>query len=241
MVQPRVTFITAGCAGQPDHERLSRWGAVQPGCIARRAPTGSNLHDRVRLHTPPVMDVTRRGAIRVPGTVPFRCAARSGAGLKTGVPCRQYRHPPSPPLTACGETHAAFDGRCIPPETGRFAALIVAFRSKYTQVFLPHAPCQPGASPISALTRVPPQAVMEVTRRGAIRVPGTVPFRCASRSGAGLKTGVPCRQYRHPPSPRSIPGQWDTVHDVSLNRLGPLGHEVLEGLAERSDEVVRAG
>ena len=27
------------------------------------------------------------------------------------------------------------------------------------QVFLPHAPCQPGASPASALTRVPPQAV----------------------------------------------------------------------------------
>ena len=36
-------------------------------------------------------------------------------------------------LTACGKTHAAFDGRSIPPEPRRLAALIVAFRSKYTR------------------------------------------------------------------------------------------------------------
>ena len=36
-------------------------------------------------------------------------------------------------LAACGETHAAFDRRCIPPEPRRFAALCVAFRSKYTR------------------------------------------------------------------------------------------------------------
>ena len=32
---------------------------------------------------------------------------------------------------------------------------------------------------------------MKKARGCAIRVPGTVPLRCASRSGAGLKTGVP--------------------------------------------------
>ena len=36
-------------------------------------------------------------------------------------------------LTACGETQAAFERRCIPPEPRRFAALCVAFRSKYTR------------------------------------------------------------------------------------------------------------
>ena len=34
---------------------------------------------------------------------------------------------------ACGKSHAAFERRCIPAETGRCAALIVAFRSEYTR------------------------------------------------------------------------------------------------------------
>ncbi len=38
-----------------------------------------------------------------------------------------------PGLTACGKSHAAFERRCIPAETGRCAALIVAFRSEYTR------------------------------------------------------------------------------------------------------------
>lgn len=44
--------------------------------------------------------------------------------------------------------------------------------------------------------------------------------------------------FMHPPS---LSGQWDTLDDVPLNRLGPLGQQVLEGLAERSDEVVGGG
>ena len=36
-------------------------------------------------------------------------------------------------LTAYGETQMAFDRRCIPAEPRRFAALSVAFRSKYTR------------------------------------------------------------------------------------------------------------
>ncbi len=38
-----------------------------------------------------------------------------------------------PCLAAGGKTHAAVDGRCIPAEPGRFATLIVAFRSEYTR------------------------------------------------------------------------------------------------------------
>ena len=36
-------------------------------------------------------------------------------------------------MTACGQSHAAFGGRCIPAEPRRFAPLIVTFRSKYTR------------------------------------------------------------------------------------------------------------
>ena len=44
-------------------------------------------------------------------------------------------------------------------------------------VFLPHAPCQPGASPLSALTRVPPPAVKRrryflVRQRPEVRLDG---------------------------------------------------------------------
>ena len=41
--------------------------------------------------------------------------------------------PRDPARAACGQSHAAFGGRCIPAETCRFAALIVALRSKYTR------------------------------------------------------------------------------------------------------------
>ena len=86
-----------------------------------------------------------------------RLGARSGAsppggGLQTGIaaeggetPAADHpygAHPSAPSqtqsrehplLTACGETQAAFERRCIPAEPRRFAALCVAFRSKYTR------------------------------------------------------------------------------------------------------------
>ena len=80
-------------------------------------------------------------------------------------------------LTTCGETHAAqfsrwaFERRSIPPEPRRFAALCVAFRSKYTRASSPgggssltrlvsRAPRPHRENwPTSALTRVPPPAV----------------------------------------------------------------------------------
>ena len=74
-------------------------------------------------------------------------------------------------LTACGETQAAFERRCIPPEPRRFAALCVAFRSKYTRYssltrLVSRAPRPHRENwPLSALTRVPPQAVNTATFR----------------------------------------------------------------------------
>ena len=74
-------------------------------------------------------------------------------------------------LAACGETHAAFERRSIPPEppphreNWRFAALIVAFRSEYTRYssltrLVSRAPRPHRENwPLSALTRVPPKAV----------------------------------------------------------------------------------
>ena len=84
-----------------------------------------------------------------------RLGARSGAsppggGLQTGIAAAGGETPAAdhpygatqsrehPLLTACGETQAAqfsrwgLERRCIPAEPRRFAALCVAFRSKYT-------------------------------------------------------------------------------------------------------------
>ena len=65
------------------------------------------------------------------------------------------------------------------------------------QVFLPHAPCQPGASPASALTRVPPPAVHRVAaRRSSLRfgrnTAGIPPSRALSAgrlAGLGAHVG----------------------------------------------------
>ena len=63
-------------------------------------------------------------------------------GLRRAIALLRKQPAPRPPaanritlvgLTACGKTHAAFDGRSIPPEPRRLAALIVAFRPKYTR------------------------------------------------------------------------------------------------------------
>ena len=89
-------------------------------------------------------------------------------------------------LTACGKTHAAqfsrwgLDRRCIPAEPRRFAALCVAFRSKYTRASSPgggssltrlvsRAPRPHRENwPLSALTRVSPQAVSASLRSGEV-------------------------------------------------------------------------
>ena len=52
---------------------------------------------------------------------------------------------------ACGQSHAAFGGRCIPAETCRFAALIVALRSKYTRASSPGG----GSSLARLVSRAP--------------------------------------------------------------------------------------
>jgi hypothetical protein len=51
--------------------------------------------------------------------------------LEVGMPSAEDVEAVLP--AACGQSRAAFSGRCIPPEPGRSAALIVAFRSEYTR------------------------------------------------------------------------------------------------------------
>ena len=241
-------------------------------------------------------------------------ACRERAGRSTDRTCshepRRLTHyqpgrvgfawrPPS--LTACGQSHAAFDRRCIPAETLRFASLIVALRSKYTrysslarlvsraphrsrrshhfihrlltacgetqaaqfsrwglerrcipakqpvmkparpsspgggsagdpsrltaplraahrcvsvqihQVFLPHAPCQPGASPASALTRVPPPAVHRVaSRRSSLRFGRNTP-------GPVLPVGAPPSRALSAGPP---PGELAPPGELGLTALG---------------------
>ena len=43
------------------------------------------------------------------------------------------------------------------------------------------------------------------------------------------------------PSPASLFSNRHTLHDVSLNRLGPVHHFLLVGIAEGSNELVRTG
>ena len=70
--------------------------------------------------------------------LPTQKSRRHGSGSGTigqppeaaGLQLRRRRFRTS---TACGETPAAFERRCIPAEPRRFAALGVAFRSKYTR------------------------------------------------------------------------------------------------------------
>ena len=54
-------------------------------------------------------------------------------------------------LAACGQSHAAFDRRCIPAEPRRFAPLIVALRSKYTRASSPGG----GSSLARLVSRTP--------------------------------------------------------------------------------------
>ena len=74
-------------------------------------------------------------------------------------------------LTACGKTQAAFGRRSIPPEPPRFAALCVALRSKYTRYsslarLVSRAPRPHRENwPLSALTRVSPQAVTAAVKQ----------------------------------------------------------------------------
>ena len=98
------------CGAASDHGRTCTQSAGAgdgDGCCPRR-----------RTHGP--------GA-GAPGRLPPRDSRR---GLRQAA----VRHREvGPTLAACGKTHAAFDGRCIPSEPPRFAGLRVAFRSKYTR------------------------------------------------------------------------------------------------------------
>ena len=111
--------------------------------------TGRNPHDRVLLHTPPVMKSA------VPGWCTFRCPShqaerRAGKGTPTS-----------------GQSPGG--GRHSPPQAGGR-----------------EGPRVRGGSPLGRDPRVqrhPDGCVVHA-------------FRCAPRSGAGLKTGVPWRARR---------------------------------------------
>ena len=140
---------------------------------------------------------------------PDRCRPRSG---RRAAP-RQARSPTSSRLTAGGKTHTAFDRRSIPAKqpvmkparrsAGDPSRLTASLRAAHRCVsveihpgqfsrwgLLPHAPCQPRASPASALTQVPPQAVHRVAaRRSSLRfgrnTPGIPPSRALSAGRLG--------------------------------------------------------
>ena len=109
-------------------------------------------------------------------------------------------------LTACGQTHAAFDRRSIPAEPLRFAAFCVAFRSKYTRYSsltrlvsrAPHRPRRSRGFHHRLLTACGQshaafdrRSIPAETRRSSLRfgrnTPGIPPSRALS---AGRLTGL---------------------------------------------------
>ena len=128
-----------------------------------------------------------------------------------------------PGQTAGDETHAAFGRRSIPAEPRRLRAAHRCVSVGIHPVFLPHAPCQPCASPVSALTWVPPPAVHRVaSRRSSLRfgrnTPGPVlpvgapPSRALSAvrlapNGDGVPPPTPTRWLYAVPGQVRAPGK----------------------------------
>ena len=173
--------------------------ALRPGGGCRFS---RGADSNVPIHRGPARRNGCRSALARPAHSPDRVArsalpatpAGGGGGRRRPFPLAGA----SPGLTACGETHAAqfsrwgLERRCIPAEPRRFASLIVALRSKYTRYaslarLVSRAPRPHRENwPLSALTRVPPQAV----KRGD----AGVPERGRNR---GRRTGC----ARHPAGP----------------------------------------
>ena len=108
---------------------------------------------------------------------------------------------PDPVPTACGKTHAAFGRRSIPAEPRRFRAAHRCASVEIHRVFLPHAPCQPGASPASALTRVSPPAA----KRG-----GTLAICYRGHQASGALSACGPSDSWNPRQASPVAG-WDTV------------------------------
>ena len=122
--------------GAPPSRALSA-GRLAPTGRTGRARRSPGFHHRLL-------------ALRTAAWMPFPRRSPSGSPQ---VAAKLLAPPPSRPLdlAACGQNHAAFGGRCIPAETCRFAALIVALRSKYTRASSPGG----GSSLARLVSRAP--------------------------------------------------------------------------------------
>ena len=149
------------CAPGPAVRINSRWWnprgvrpAIHPGQTAGGG-TRAAFGQRSIPAKQPVVEPTRRSASDP--SRPNRVAARRSS-LRFGR--NTLGIPPSRALSA---GRLAGLGAHADSTTGYFtASLRAAHRCVSVEihsVFLPHAPCQPGASPASALTRIPPPAI----------------------------------------------------------------------------------
>ena len=117
-------------------------GSTDDASRLNRHPTGRNADHRAGPHIPPGMKVTRSCAIRPANTVPFRCASRSGAGLK--APTGRLASVPF---------RAAPSGWVASPRDGTFAATGTSFRSSLRFGRNTPGPVLPvGAPPSRALS-----------------------------------------------------------------------------------------
>ena len=162
-------LTSEGRAQRPADLEHAAWTEPAVGCSTNR---GGNRRDRARVE-PSRQHVAREHEDRAAhpdgghGSATRRLHGdRSETG---GPPAPRFREVGGW-LAACGETQAAqfsrwgLERRSIPAEPLRFAPFCVAFRSKYTRYsslarLVSRAPRPHRENwPLSALTRVPPQA-----------------------------------------------------------------------------------
>ena len=136
-------------------------------------------------------------------------------------------------LAACGETQAAFERRCIPPEPRRFAALGVAFRSKYTRYssltrLVSRAPPRSRRSPgfhHRLLGQGAPRPDLPLDLRGTAFQMKVWRFLLSVREGEVISYGELATQIEQPKAARAV------ASACAANRIAVLVpcHRVLRG------------
>ena len=124
-----VAETAPGSAKRPE-SGLHRPGRFHRGSQVRLR---RRRRDEIRRQTPPHPTAIARPDQQMVSPKGDRHGAPPRTETKEGQRGQHSNREDGFSLAVCGKTHAAFDGRSIPAEPRRFAALIVAFRPKYTR------------------------------------------------------------------------------------------------------------
>ena len=207
--------MTGRAAGGGTHAaQFSRWGLGRRSIPAKQPvmkPTWRSTGDPSRLNRVAARRSSLRFGRNTPGIPPSRALSAGrlaglGAHVGSTTGCSPRRFAPLIVAFRSEYTRASSPGggssptRLVsraPPRPRRSRGFdhrlfTTSFRAAHRcvsveihPVFLPHAPCQPGVSPASALTRVPPPATGDPARGG-------LPLANRARSGDNPPTRMRC-------------------------------------------------